>query len=67
MNTLFKANDERKIRRCYKSIHKDMIIPVVIHQTNKISLLHFNKKMHVNRNLQIIYGYHFLTKHSLTL
>ena len=35
MNTLFKTNDERKGRTCNKSIHKAMIIPVDIHQTNK--------------------------------
>ena len=33
----------------------------------KISLLQFNQRMHVNMNLQIIYGYHFLTNNSLTL
>ena len=35
MNTLFKCNYERKGGRFYQSIHKSMIIPVDIHQTNK--------------------------------
>ena len=67
MNTLFKTNNERKIRICDKSIHMAMRIPVDIHQTNKSYLLQFNQKMHVNWNLQIIYGYHLLTNHCLTL
>ena len=48
MNKLFKTNDEIKIRICDRIIHKAMRIPVDIHQTNKISLLQFNQKMHVN-------------------
>ena len=35
MNALFKTNDERKRRRYDNSIHKAMIIPVDINQTNK--------------------------------
>ena len=35
MNTLFNTNDERKRKICDKIIHKAMIIPVDIHQTNK--------------------------------
>ena len=35
MNTLFRTNDERNIRICDKSIHKAMIIPIDIYQTNK--------------------------------
>ena len=35
INTLFKTNDERKIRSYYRSIHKAMIITVGIHQPNK--------------------------------
>ena len=35
MNTLFKCNYERKGGRFYQSIHKSMIIPVDINQTNK--------------------------------
>ena len=35
MNKLFKTSDEKKRRRCDKSIHKDMRIPGDIHQTNK--------------------------------
>ena len=34
-NKLFKTNDEIKIRRCDKSIHKAMRISAYIHQTNK--------------------------------
>ena len=67
INMLFKTNDEIKISRCDQSIHKAMIIPVDIHQTNKKFSVTFNPKMHVNWNLQIIYGYHFLTNHSLIL
>ena len=68
INTLFKTNYEIKRRRCDRSIQKAMRIPADIHQANKkSSLLQFNQKMPVDRNLQIIYGYHFLTNHSLTL
>ena len=35
INTLLKANDERKISKCDKSIHKAMRIRFDIHQTNK--------------------------------
>ena len=35
INTLLKANDERKISKCDKSIHKAMITRFDIHQTNK--------------------------------
>ena len=35
MNILSKNNDEIKRSRCDRSIHKAMIIPVDIHQTNK--------------------------------
>ena len=66
MNTLFKTNDERKISRCDKFLHKTMRITVEIYLTNLFSLLLFNQKMHVYWNLQIIYGYHFLTNHSMT-
>ena len=67
MNMLFKTKDEIKIRRCDRNIHKAMIIPVDIHETNKKLLLQFNQRIHVNWNLQIIYGYHSLTNQSLTL
>ena len=32
---LFNTKNERKIRRCDKSIHKAMIVTVDVHQTNK--------------------------------
>ena len=67
INSLFNTNYERKIRKCDKRIHKDMIITVEINQTNKSYLLQFNQKMNIDRNLQIIYGYHFLTNHSRKL
>ena len=67
MNMLFKTKDEIKRRRCDINIHKDMIIPVDIHETNKNSLLQFNQKMYVNWNLKIISGYHFLNNHIMTL
>ena len=35
MNKLFNNNDERKIIRCYRNIHKSMKIPYGIYQTNK--------------------------------
>ena len=35
MNTLFKNNYGRKRGKCNRNIHKDMIIPVVIYETNK--------------------------------
>ena len=67
MNMLFKTKDEIKRRICDGNIHKAMRIPVDIHERNKSSLLQFNQKMYVNWNLQIIYGYRFLTNHSLIL
>ena len=67
MNILFKTNDEIKRSRCDKSIHKAMIINGNTHKTNKSPLLQFNRKMRVNWNLQIIYGYHFLTNNSMKL
>ena len=67
MNTSFKSNYEIKRSRCDKSIQKAMIISVEIYQNNKSSQLQFNQEMHVNWNLQIIYGYHILTNHSQTL
>ena len=53
MNTLFKNNDERKIRRCDRNIKNAMQIPIDIYQ-NK--LLQFNPKTRVNWSLQIIHG-----------
>ena len=35
MNTLFQNNHGRKRSKHYKNIHKAMIIPVDIYQTNK--------------------------------
>ena len=67
MNKLFKTNYERKIRRCDKSIHKAKIIIFHIHKDNKQLSVTVQPKMHVNWNLRIIYGYHFLTNHSMTL
>ena len=44
MNKFLKTNDEIKRRICDKIIHEAMGIPVDIHQTNKTSVLQFNKK-----------------------
>ena len=44
MNTLFKTNDERKRRRCDKSIHKVMRNPVEIHKTKKKFSVTFQTK-----------------------
>ena len=35
MDISFKTKDVGKIKKCYKSIQKAMIIPVEIHETNK--------------------------------
>ena len=35
MNMLFKIMYERKISKCDKNIHKDMRIPILIHERNK--------------------------------
>ena len=35
MNTLFNNNDERNKIRCDRNIHKDILNPVDIYQTNK--------------------------------
>ena len=67
MNTLFENNDERKRSICDRNIHKAMQIPVNIIKKNKISLLHFNQKTHVNFNFQNVYGYHSLIKLSTKL
>ena len=64
---LFKTDSVRKIRRCDRKIHKAMIIPVDIHEINKKFTVTVQQKMHVNWNLLMIYGYHFLTNHSPTL
>ena len=64
---LYKTNDERKRVICDKSIHKYMIISVDVHQTNKKFSVTVQPKMYVDCNLQIIYGYYFLTNHSMTL
>ena len=66
INTLFKTDDKRKRRRCDKIIHKAIRVTAEIHKTNKNSVLQSNQKMHVNWNLRIIFGDHFLTNHSLT-
>ena len=67
MNTLFKNNDEIKRRIFNRNIHKAMQIPVNIYQTNTKFFVKVQQKMHVNWNLQIIYGYHFFINLSLTL
>ena len=51
INSLFKTNDERKRRKYDKRIHKAMIITVEINKKNKIYLLQFNQKMHVDWNI----------------
>ena len=67
MNILFKTKYDRKRIICDRNKRKATRITVEIDKTNKNPLLHFNQKVHVNCNLQIIYGYHFLTNHSLIL
>ena len=67
MNVLFKTSDEIKVRRYDRNIHKAVRIPVSINEKNKTFTVAGQQKMHVNWNLQIIYGYHLLTSHSLTL
>ena len=64
---LFETKDERKQSRCDKILHKAMRIPVDIHQTSKNFSVTIQPKMHAYWNLHIIYGYHLLTNHSLTL
>ena len=60
MNTLFRNNFEMKGRRCDKNIHKSMLIPVYVCQTNKKFFVIIQPKIHVNWNFHIFYGYHFL-------
>ena len=66
MNTLFKTNKKIRIGVCDRSIYKSMRIAVDIHKTNEKFSVIVQPKKHVNWNLKIIYGYHFLTKLSLT-
>ena len=67
INMLFKANDEIKIRRCDKSIHKDVRIPVGIHQTNKMFSVIVQQQKYVNWNVLDHLWLTFLDHHSMTL
>ena len=67
INTLFENYDKIKRRGRDINIHKAMQITVEIYQKRISCLLMFNQKMHVNWNLQIIYGYHYLINISMTL
>ena len=53
---LFNTNDERKRSRRDKKIHKNMQITVNIYQRTKQIFVTVQQKMHINWNLQIIYG-----------
>ena len=66
MNTLFDNINGIKISRRDKNTHKDMQIPVDIYQINKKVFVIVKSKTHVNFNLKIIYGYHFLINLSQT-
>ena len=67
MNMLFQTNYERKGRIRDRNIHKSMGINFDINERNKKFIVTVQQKMHVNWNLQIVYGYNFLTKHTLKL
>ena len=56
MNTLFKKNDERKRRIHDRNINKAIQIPVKFYQKKEKFFVTVEPKMHVNCNLQIIYG-----------
>ena len=48
MNTLFNNNDGRKRRKYDINIHKAMIIPDNIYQTNEKSFVKVQQKTHIN-------------------
>ena len=63
---VFKNNDGRKRKICDKNIHKAMRITFNIYQKIKLFVT-VQQKTHVDWNLQIIHGYHFLINFIQTL
>ena len=65
MEKMFNKSNGTKKRKYNANIHKSMIIPDGVFQTNTELFVTVNTKTHVNFNLLVIYGYHFLLIHLL--